>query len=307
MEPIKMRTRMLNAMTNHEVEVYLERNDIVFIPVGVNEMHGVCPLDVEYVMVEAYARLFAEQVDGLVLPNLIYFAPGGTQTGVGTINVSPVAGLDYLLEIMHSLLNQGFKRIVLLPAHGPTKGFLYTAVQQFFEETHVTPLFLSPHKLFAAHGAKRPDMASGLANLDPITKDGKLGCNTRILGAYKICKRLDDCPTGEETDGDPGIRAPGMTVDAENPDFKTLVELMDVHLPAMQLYKNPVSHGSGPMPWTRAELEKEAEIGERALREEVAACDFNRHMEAMKINQDYIDNVVKPVLGQHLRGNKYCK
>lgn len=64
----KMRTRILSQMANCEVEEYLERNDIIFIPVGVTEMHGALPMDCEYVMAEAYARLFAEKVDGLCCP-----------------------------------------------------------------------------------------------------------------------------------------------------------------------------------------------------------------------------------------------
>jgi len=269
-------------------------------------MHGVCPLDVEYVAVEAWARLFAEKVDGLVLPNLIYFAPGGTQTGVGTINVSPVAGMNYLLEIMHSLVDQGFKRLILLPAHGPTKGFLYTAIQQFFEETRISAFFLSPMTMFAKQGIMKPRVM-GMHGSDPITKGEQLGCNTTMLGAYKICNRLADCPTGEETDGDPGLRPEGLPMNNENPTYPDMLDCMDVHLPTPALYLHAYSHGSGPMPWTREELEKEAEIGEAYMRDLVDRCEFDKHLVAMANNQKYIDEVVLPAHGKHLRGKKYSK
>ncbi len=41
----KMRTRCLPSMTNGEVEKYLKRSDIIIIPVGVAETHGMYPLD----------------------------------------------------------------------------------------------------------------------------------------------------------------------------------------------------------------------------------------------------------------------
>ena len=35
-----MRTRFLQKMTSYEVEAYLDRNDIIFVPLGVVENHG---------------------------------------------------------------------------------------------------------------------------------------------------------------------------------------------------------------------------------------------------------------------------
>ncbi len=34
-----MRTRNMTALTNWEVDRYLERNDVIFIPVGTVELH----------------------------------------------------------------------------------------------------------------------------------------------------------------------------------------------------------------------------------------------------------------------------
>ena len=44
-----MRTRDYHAMTNWEIESYLNRNDVIFIPVGNAECHGPFPVDCEYV------------------------------------------------------------------------------------------------------------------------------------------------------------------------------------------------------------------------------------------------------------------
>lgn len=39
-----MRTRILGKMLNTEVQEYLNRNDIIIVPVGTTEMHGGFPL-----------------------------------------------------------------------------------------------------------------------------------------------------------------------------------------------------------------------------------------------------------------------
>ena len=80
----QMRTRYLTSLTNTEIEEYLQRNDVIFIPVGNVEVHGGLPTDCEYVGPLAFAQKMAEEADGLVLPNLAYSFPGGTVVGKGT-------------------------------------------------------------------------------------------------------------------------------------------------------------------------------------------------------------------------------
>ena len=89
---MKMRSRLLPTLNNREVEDYLDRNDIIIVPVGTVEMHGGLPLGCETVVSEGIAVKMAEQVDGLVLPHLPYFYAGATAIGRGTTQVpSPVA------------------------------------------------------------------------------------------------------------------------------------------------------------------------------------------------------------------------
>src|SRR5262249_54110611 len=126
--PMNLRTRVYDSMTNAEVTRYLEQNDVVFLPVGTAEMHGSMPLGCEYVLPLAIAMRMAELADGLVLPGLVYFYPGATAVGRGTIQVSPSVGAAYLKEICRSLLRQGFRRQVLLSYHGPAEVTLVPVV-----------------------------------------------------------------------------------------------------------------------------------------------------------------------------------
>lgn len=130
-----MRTRFLPKMTHHEVAGYVERNDIIYVPIGTVEVHGTFPMDIENTAPEAFALLMAEQTDGLVLGQLPYFFCGASPMSPGTIQMSTLDGLHYLKAIAHSLLNQGFRRQVYLSLHGPAFLTGGTLVTDFFDET----------------------------------------------------------------------------------------------------------------------------------------------------------------------------
>jgi len=182
-----MRTRFLDSLTNAEVTAYLEANDIIFLPVGTIEMHGEMPLGCEHVLPLAFAKRMAEEVDGLVLPHLAYFYPGATAIGRGTVTVSPTIGGAYLKEVCRSLLRQGFRRQILLTAHGPAHDTVSHAIREFFEETKCPIMYLDLGRQFAR-----------------ITGQDQVDFNKMIWGAYHLLGRLDEIPT----DQSPIQRAP---------------------------------------------------------------------------------------------------
>jgi len=172
-----MRTRMLDALNNREVSEYLKRNDVIFLPVGTVEMHGEMPLGCEHVLPLAFAVKLADRVDGLVLPNLAYFYPGATAISRGTVSVSPSAGAAYLKEICASLLSQGFRRQVLLTAHGPACVTLQLLVREFFDETKCPICWLDLCRYFDLADEQGPE---------------KVDFNVMIWGAYHLLGRLDE-------------------------------------------------------------------------------------------------------------------
>lgn len=184
-----MRTRFLDSLTNAEVTAYLERNDLIFLPVGTVEMHGEMPLGCEHVLPLAFAQRLAEETDGLVLPHLVYFYPGATAIGKGTISISPSAGAAYLKEVCGALLRQGFKRQVLLTAHGPAHTTLSQVTREFFEESRCPIMYLDLVRQFDLVEAKGK---------------GEVDFNKMIWGAYHLLGRLDEIPTDQK----PTQRAP---------------------------------------------------------------------------------------------------
>jgi len=174
-----MRTRILGKLLNSEVQDYLERNDIIIVPVGTTEMHGGLPLDCETVMSEALAVKMAESCDGLVLTGLPYFYAGATASGRGTVQVSIRQGIDYLGAIARSLLRLGFKRQIYVSFHGPAHMTICPMIRDFYDETGVPILYLD-------------SVMQILGNISAL--GGMEGLNDMFVGAYKIMNRLEDVP-----------------------------------------------------------------------------------------------------------------
>lgn len=128
-----MRTRILGKLLNSEVQEYLQRNDIIIVPVGTTEMHGGLPLDSETVLSEAFALKMAQACDGLVLTGLPYFYASATASGRGTVQVSVRQGIDYLGAIARSLLRVGFKRQIYISFHGPAHMTICPMVRDFYD------------------------------------------------------------------------------------------------------------------------------------------------------------------------------
>ncbi|WP_087974751.1 creatininase family protein [Oceanobacillus rekensis] len=175
-----MRTRFLSKLTNGEVEGYLDRNDLIFVPVGVTETHGALPLDSETVLAEAFALKMAESADGLVLHNLPYFFAGATPTGRGTVQMTTKDGTAYLDRIAQSLLNQGFRRQVYVTLHGPAYLTISPMIRDFFDRTKAPVLYM--------------DLMVTIGTVKDLSFDFFEKFNDMAIGAYEILGRLEDVP-----------------------------------------------------------------------------------------------------------------
>lgn len=189
-----MRTRILPKMLNSEVETYLEKNDIIIVPVGTIEMHGGLPLDAETVASEAVALKLAEAVDGLVLTGLQYFYAGATASGRGTIQVSVREGINYLMAIAKDLLRQGFKRQIYLSLHGPALLTCGPVVRDFFDETGTSILYMDLLQILSQNG----ESLVTAGNLAPSSHLANDLLDAIVLGSYDILGRLEDVPLTTE-------------------------------------------------------------------------------------------------------------
>jgi creatinine amidohydrolase len=282
-----VRTRFLSKLTNGEVEEYLNRNDIIYVPVGVTETHGALPLDAETVLAEAIALKMAEESDGLVLHNLPYFFPGGTIVGRGTIQMSIKEGMSNLDKIAKSLLIQGFRRQVYITSHGPTHMTVSGMVRDFFDEAKVPILYMDVLKVGEA------------ANFNLME-----AFHDMSIGAYKLLGRLEDVPLNvpesHSVTYDVQHMLAGMGKNSGN-----LLGKYAYQSGAVSSYFNePSDHMATPLLKTPVEREVFADRGVQAITELVQALEMPTIVETLRQVDVYTKDTILPKFGANLPGGK---
>jgi creatinine amidohydrolase len=269
-----VRTRYLPSLTNPEVEQYLKRNDLIFIPVGTVESFGTMPSDMEYRMAEAYAVKFAEEADGLILPHVTYFYPGVTVTGVASVYIPQDIGLTYLKALAKSLLRQGFRRQVYLSAHGPSDQYVSGMVRQFFEETKDPILYIHLPLL------NKPDSA-GASTFRSIG-----------YGAYYLLGRMNDIPL----DLDPP--KPELPPLPRPPASLSILSPLAPESSAVGSYDPDPQHNNGkplePVHMSAEERERLGKAGAALIERNARATNIRAVVQALRDEDRYVQEIIIP-------------
>jgi len=126
----------LPHMTSPEVSELLTRTDIVIIPVASLEQHGLhLPIGTDYLNGVERAKLIAQQADVLVAPILL---PGQSPYHMGfagSITLSSETIQAVYVEAAQSLIRHGFKRFLILNAHGGNAAITTFIVDRINQET----------------------------------------------------------------------------------------------------------------------------------------------------------------------------
>jgi creatinine amidohydrolase len=295
----KMRTRLLTSLTGYEIDDYVKRNDVIFVPVGPTELNGGNPTDVEYVIPLAYAIKLAEKSDGLVFPYLAYFYPGSTTISHGTVMVTPEEGLQYLKVLTRSLMRQGFRRIVFLSSHGPSGDTLHPLVREIFDETHVTVVWMDCGAIATAGrtspggqpGAGRP--SASVSGAPPAAASASGGMEEMFrqrksitYGAYLAVGRLDDMPID--------FAIPHHEFDADSSTTK-LSRLLGG--PAQsdygRFYSDPSEHGGWPTAVTAEQRQELGKQGLQIIESQVAAYDVVGMLDALRQHNQFTKTLEK--------------
>lgn len=272
-----MRSRFLTKLTNGEIEDYLDKNDLIFIPVGVTETHGALPVDAETVLAEAIALKMAEASDGLVLHNLPYFFAGGTPTGRGTLQLSIKSGYEYLMEISKSLLKQGFRRQIYVTSHGPAYLYVSSMIRDFFSETNVPILYM--------------DMITVPNTIEDLSFKFMEKFHEMSIGAYKILDKLEDVPLNVPESNsvtyDVNKMMEGMR---ENP--ASALGKYALQSGAIGSYFNEAStHMTTPLLKTEEEREQLANEGVKAICEMIEKLNMPKIVETLREADKYTQEV----------------
>ncbi|MCX6374481.1 MAG: creatininase family protein [Armatimonadetes bacterium] len=114
------RARMMYDMTVKDIGEGLEETRTVILPVGIVEQHGYhLPTSVDIHNAYEIARMTSDETGCFVAPPVHYNFSGGMLPG--TINISPQVFSLMLIDILQSLVMQGFKNLIILLGHGGTE------------------------------------------------------------------------------------------------------------------------------------------------------------------------------------------
>jgi creatinine amidohydrolase/Fe(II)-dependent formamide hydrolase-like protein len=269
-----MRTHIYNKMTAQEIEEYLASGkDTIVIAAGPTEIHGESPVDIENAFAQMNALAIAEEVDALALINLPYIYPGGTAIGRSTVWTTELQNYDYSFHICKSLVDQGFKKILIVPGHGAF--WLPFFLRDFFEETGIHPVEVHVRTQLPSD----PETEGSPATMDKYLDATAM---TMIKQQHKNL-RIDPNVTtqkGEVIANDPRLREFADTVRP----FGGVAALA---------FMDRRQHGGGYIYKSEEEMQKYAEIGEKLLREATARQDFQGLLKALEDFQAYAAQLVK--------------
>jgi creatinine amidohydrolase len=273
-----MRSRVYTSLTGYEINEYLKRNDVIFIPVGPVEVNDGNPVDVEYVLPLAYAIKLAEKSDGLVLPYVSYTDTGATLNDRATILVSAAEGSAYIKVIVRSLIRQGFRRIVFLSSHGPAFHTIVPAADDIFYETHVSSVWLEPG-IIASGGNSSTATSTNTNSAKTSAAASPSPRKQRVYGAYKIVGRLNDMPVGltqppHEFEDDEGLNK-----------INKIVGIWNGKVPAF--YADSSQHGGFVTPVTAEQRETWGKDGAAAIEAEVNSFDINGLLEGLREHNEF--------------------
>lgn len=101
-----------------EVEGYLEEKDLIIIPTGSTEQHGRhLPLGTDALVGIRLAEDAAKKTNVLVAPPIWYGFTPQHMGFPGTVTVSADTLISLLVEVGHSLICHGFKKLIVVNGH----------------------------------------------------------------------------------------------------------------------------------------------------------------------------------------------
>ncbi|WP_457641343.1 creatininase family protein [Persephonella sp.] len=129
---------LLENMSYVEVEAYLVEKDIILIPIGSVEQHSPYGLlGTDFITAEAIAREVGKRMNILVAPTITYGMSQHHAGFKGTVTLSPLTLVSLVKDIVNSLIQQGFRRIVFINGHGGNINSVKIAFEQLkYENKH---------------------------------------------------------------------------------------------------------------------------------------------------------------------------
>jgi creatinine amidohydrolase len=137
------------------MEACIQRNTVVILPIGTTEEHGKhLPVETDALIARFYGDELAKACEGklpvLVTRTISYgFSMKIVRKWPGCPCISPETFTNYIFEMISSLVEMGFKKVVLLDCHGNHDCLLRTVMRKIADKYSVYIMTLRPHDLHA--------------------------------------------------------------------------------------------------------------------------------------------------------------
>ena len=137
-------------LTSIELEGIIKNNPVILLPVGQVEEHGPhLPVGCDTFIGERIAKAVAEKASAefpiLVMPAIwTGYSPKKMSKWAGTLRIRTRVVMDLVYDVLSSLCQMGFKRIVLLNIHGQHGGILEVAVREIADQYNVYCAITNP-------------------------------------------------------------------------------------------------------------------------------------------------------------------
>lgn len=130
--------RQLQRLTWSDIkELVPGKVDTIIFPIGTVEAHGVAALGTDNFIPEAISLHLAEKIDALVAPTLNYGITRSLYGYPGSLTVTPATFKKLVYEILKSLHDVGFRKVIIMNGHGGNNAALKDAALEYFAEYQV--------------------------------------------------------------------------------------------------------------------------------------------------------------------------
>jgi creatinine amidohydrolase len=142
--------------TRVQIAEYIKKNALILMPVGTTEEHGLhLPVETDAIIAGYMGDELGKAADAAGLPVLVLrtiyygFSMGVVRKWPGCPNVDTRTFMDYIGNIVSSVIKEGFRRIVLIDCHGNHDCLLRTVMRETADKYDVFIMTLSPSALCA--------------------------------------------------------------------------------------------------------------------------------------------------------------
>lgn len=150
-------TRRMDEMTSREIQAYFSSGgDLVLIPFGPISGHGAYTTTGMHAhWAEALSLLIARKADGLIYPAVNACFAGATRSFRGTVSFTIAEQAELLAKVAGILLEQGFRRVVLVAGTNPEDTGGLAAARTVFDSTGKPVWFITARQVLERSGAKK--------------------------------------------------------------------------------------------------------------------------------------------------------